>query len=98
LDFIADLVAAPFVCIGWIIVGAIAGALANTIMKSNQPLIVDIITGLIGSFLGGLLMSILGISRPVNGISGVLASLVVATVGAIILIAILRAVRGQRVA
>jgi uncharacterized membrane protein YeaQ/YmgE (transglycosylase-associated protein family) len=34
----------------------------------------------------------------VNGISGVLASLVVATVGAIILIAILRAVRGQRVA
>ncbi len=98
MDFIADVIAAPFVCIGWLILGAIAGALANSIMKSNQPLIVDIIVGLIGALVGGLLVSLLGINRPDEGLSGWLASLVVATIGAIILIGILRAVRGRPVA
>lgn len=98
MDFIGDLILSPFICLGWIIAGAIAGALANSFMKSNQPLIVDILTGLAGSFIGGLLVSLLDINRPEGGIGGFIASIVIATIGAIVLIGILRAVRGQRVA
>lgn len=93
MDFINSLIAAPFVCIGWVIVGAIAGALANNIMKSSQPLINDIILGLIGSFIGGILLGVLGIGTPEGGLQGMLANIVVATLGAIVLIAIARAVK-----
>jgi uncharacterized membrane protein YeaQ/YmgE (transglycosylase-associated protein family) len=98
MDIIGNILAAPFVCIGWIIVGAIAGALANSFMKTNQPLIVDIVIGLLGAFIGGILVNLLGLSRPESGIGGVLASLVVATIGAVILIALARAFRGRPVA
>ena len=97
-ETISNIIAAPFICIGWLIVGAIAGALAHSFMKSNQPLIVDIIVGLIGSVIGGFVIHLLRISRPEGGLMGLLASLVIATVGAVILLAILRAIRGQRVA
>jgi len=56
-------------------------------------LITDIIVGLLGSVIGGLIVSLLGISRPEGGITGVIVSLVVATIGAIVLLAILRALR-----
>jgi uncharacterized membrane protein YeaQ/YmgE (transglycosylase-associated protein family) len=97
-QIIAEILKAPFICLGWLIVGAIAGALANSIMKSNQPLIVDIIIGLIGAAIGGLLFSLLDIGRPNSGLGAVLGSIVVATIGAIILIGILRAIRGRPVA
>lgn len=93
MNIIGDILAAPFICIGWIIVGAIAGALAHSFMRTNQPLITDIIVGLIGSFIGGIIVSLLGISRPEGGITGVLVSILVATIGAIVLLAILRAFR-----
>jgi uncharacterized membrane protein YeaQ/YmgE (transglycosylase-associated protein family) len=95
---ITGILAAPFICIGWLIVGAIAGALANSFMKTNQPLIADIILGLLGALIGGFIVSIFDLPRPEEGLSGVLASIVVATIGAVILIAIVRALRGQRVA
>lgn len=98
MDVIGDILAAPFVCIGWLIVGAIAGALAHSIMKSSAPLIGDIILGLIGSVVGGFIVSLLGINRPDGGITGVIASLVVATIGAVILIAIGRLIRGRSIA
>jgi purine-cytosine permease-like protein len=40
---IGGIILSPIYCIGWIIVGAIAGAIANNIMKSEQPLLWDII-------------------------------------------------------
>lgn len=97
MDFIGDILAAPFICIGWIIVGAIAGALAHSIMKSDAPLIGDIILGLLGAVVGGFLVSLLGLYRPEGGITGVIASLVVATIGAIILIGLGRLLSGRRV-
>lgn len=90
---IAGIVLSPIYCIGWIIVGAIAGALAHNIMKTEQPLLTDIIVGLIGSFIGGIIVSLLGLSTPEGGLVGVLANIVVATIGAIVLIAIVRAIR-----
>lgn len=95
---IGDIIAAPFICIGWIIVGAIAGAVARQIMGSrDQPFISDLILGLIGAVVGGFVASLLGLYRPEGGLGLVLVNLVVAIVGAIILIAIGRAIMGRRV-
>lgn len=96
MEIITDILAAPFVCIGWLIVGAIAGALAHSIMRSDAPLIGDIILGLLGALIGGFLVGLLGLYRPTGGIEGVIASLVVATIGAIVLIAIGRLFTGRR--
>ncbi|MBI5668798.1 MAG: GlsB/YeaQ/YmgE family stress response membrane protein [Chloroflexi bacterium] len=95
---IGDIIAAPFICIGWIIVGAIAGAVARQIMGSrDQPFISDLILGLIGAVVGGFVASLLGLYRPDGGLGLVLVNLVIAIVGAIILIAIGRAIMGRRV-
>lgn len=75
---------------GWIIVGAIAGALARSIMKSkNMPFISDLILGIAGAFIGGLLAGILGLgpSEDSSGLSLVIANLIIATIGASIIIA-----------
>lgn len=98
-DIITGLIRAPFLCIGWIIIGFVAGALARRIMgSSNQPFWNDIILGLIGSFVGGFIASLLGFWRPEAGIGAFLVNIVIATLGAAVLIAIGRAIRGQRIA
>jgi uncharacterized membrane protein YeaQ/YmgE (transglycosylase-associated protein family) len=98
MDLIGDIVAAPFICIGWLIVGAIAGALAHSVMKSSAPLLGDIILGLIGAVVGGFVLGLFGFYAPETGLSAVLANILIATIGAVILIALGRMLRGQRVA
>jgi uncharacterized membrane protein YeaQ/YmgE (transglycosylase-associated protein family) len=81
--------------IAWIVVGLIAGALGKLIMPGDDPggIIVTILIGIVGAFVGGFLTSLLGF----GGVTGFnLWSILVATVGAIILLAIYRAVVGGR--
>lgn len=67
----------------WIILGAAAGWLADIIMASEHGLLEDVILGIIGAFIGGLIMNALG--QP--GVTGFnFYSLLVAVIGAIILI------------
>lgn len=74
----------------WLVVGLIAGFLASVVMRGGGYGIVgDIIVGIIGAFIGGFLMSLLGI-----GSSGVIWSIIVAFIGACVLIAILRLISG----
>lgn len=74
----------------WIVFGAIVGWIASAIMGTNEGLLMDIILGIVGAVLGGWLMSFLGKS----GVSGFnLYSFLVAILGAVVLIAIVRAVR-----
>jgi len=95
MDFIADVIWSPFVCIGWIIVGAVAGALARQLTGSRDAsFLSDLILGLIGAVIGGFIAGLLDISRPEGGLTALLVSLVVATIGAVILIAIGRALTG----
>jgi uncharacterized membrane protein YeaQ/YmgE (transglycosylase-associated protein family) len=69
----------------WIIFGGIAGWLASVLMKSQRGVFFDIVLGIIGAFIGGILMNFLG--QP--GVTGFnLYSLIVAVIGAVILIAI----------
>jgi len=74
----------------WIVFGAIVGWVASMVMGTNEGLILDIILGIIGAVLGGWLMSFIGKS----GITGFnLYSFLVALLGAVVLIAIVKAVR-----
>lgn len=74
-----------------IIVGAIAGWLAEQFTKANMGLLANIVMGIIGAVVGNLLAGLVGIQ-----VYGILANLIVATIGAIIVITVYRAVMGRR--
>ena len=80
--------------LGWIIIGLIAGALAKLIMPGDDPggIIVTILIGIAGAIVGGWLASLIGIG------GGTIITIITATIGAIILLAIYRAVVGGRTA
>jgi uncharacterized membrane protein YeaQ/YmgE (transglycosylase-associated protein family) len=71
-----------------IIVGGIIGWLASIIMKTNAQMgiLANVIVGVVGSLLGHWVAGALGIAAP-----GTLLSFIVSLIGAVILIAILRA-------
>jgi uncharacterized membrane protein YeaQ/YmgE (transglycosylase-associated protein family) len=80
--------------LGWIIIGLIAGALAKLIMPGDDPggIIVTILIGIAGAIVGGWLASLIGIG------GGIIITIITATIGAIILLAIYRAIAGRRTA
>jgi uncharacterized membrane protein YeaQ/YmgE (transglycosylase-associated protein family) len=81
--------------IAWIIVGLLAGWLAGIVMKgSGYGLVGDLLLGLIGAVVGGWLF---GLILPSAEPSGLIGSIIVATIGAIVLVAIVRLIRGQAV-
>ncbi len=81
--------------IAWIIVGLLAGWLAGMFMKgSGYGLLGDLLLGLIGSVVGGWLF---GLILPAAEPSGLIGSIIVATIGAIVLVAVVRLIRGQPV-
>ncbi|MDO4799214.1 MAG: GlsB/YeaQ/YmgE family stress response membrane protein [Bacillota bacterium] len=71
--------------IGWIILGALAGWIASIIMKKNHSMgaIANIVTGIIGAFIGGFVFNLVG-GQEVTGLN--LYNLMVAVVGACILL------------
>ncbi len=74
----------------WIIFGAIVGWVASLIMGTNEGLLLNIVLGIIGAVIGGWVMSFLG----QTGITGFnLYSMMVAVLGAVILIAIVESLR-----
>ncbi len=81
--------------LAWIVVGLIAGWLTGLVMKGGGYGVVgDIILGIVGGLIGGFLASaVLGIANPVNGINA--TSIIVAFIGGVILVAILRALPGR---
>jgi uncharacterized membrane protein YeaQ/YmgE (transglycosylase-associated protein family) len=71
----------------WLVVGLIAGWLAGLVMKGGgYGIIVDILLGIVGGWLGGWLFGRLGI-WPAGGMLG---SIIVAFIGAVILVGITR--------
>jgi uncharacterized membrane protein YeaQ/YmgE (transglycosylase-associated protein family) len=68
--------------LGFLIIGLIAGWLAETIMKGRGAgLFINLIVGVVGASLGGLLFGFLGLSMH-----GLIGSLISATVGAVVLL------------
>ena len=78
----------------WIIVGLIAGLLASFVMGGiGFGIVGDVIVGIVGAFIGGWLFSRMGWSSPFGGIAG---TIFVAFIGAVLLLFILRLLRGGR--
>jgi uncharacterized membrane protein YeaQ/YmgE (transglycosylase-associated protein family) len=78
----------------WIVFGALAGWVASLVMKTNsqQGTVTDIILGIAGSVVGGYLMGSVG-QQGVTGFN--VNSLVVAVIGAVVIIFIGRALRSR---
>ena len=74
----------------FLIVGLIAGWLAGVVMKRSYGLVGNLAIGVVGAIIGGYLFSWLGISLGIGGLAG---SIIVAFIGAIILIFILGLIR-----
>jgi uncharacterized membrane protein YeaQ/YmgE (transglycosylase-associated protein family) len=75
--------------ISWIVVGAIAGFLANQVMGSREGLIMMVILGIVGGLIGGFVAASLLKMGTVDGIN--LESIIIATLGAIAVIFVARA-------
>jgi uncharacterized membrane protein YeaQ/YmgE (transglycosylase-associated protein family) len=82
--------------LSWIIVGLIAGWLAGLVVKGGgYGCIGDIVVGVVGGLLGGWLASyFLGMGDAMSGVN--LQSILVAFVGAVLFIIVLRLISGRR--
>ena len=80
--------------IGWLILGLIAGFIGSKIVnKSGEGLVLDIVLGIVGAIVGGFLFSLFG-AAPVTGLN--LYSMLVAVVGAIVVLVAYHAIVGRR--
>ncbi len=79
--------------IAFLLLGVIAGWLASVVMRTNeqQGILGDMIMGVLGALIGGGIMDIIGGGNGVSGLN--LYSLLIATLGAVLLIWIRRQVR-----
>lgn len=75
--------------IAWIIIGIVAGWLAEKIMKRDHGLFTNLIVGIIGALLGGFLVNLLGFDAA----GGWIAGIIVATLGAVILLFLLSLIK-----
>jgi uncharacterized membrane protein YeaQ/YmgE (transglycosylase-associated protein family) len=80
--------------IAWLVVGLIAGWLAERITGRDHGLLTNLIVGVAGAFIGGLMVSSLLGFHYVEGFN--LPSVVVATLGAVILLAVFGVFQGRR--
>ncbi|MGA7316326.1 MAG: GlsB/YeaQ/YmgE family stress response membrane protein [Silvibacterium sp.] len=81
--------------IAWIIIGLIAGWLTGKLMKgSGFGTIMDMVVGLVGALIGGFISSHLGFGGI--GEHGLIMSIVIAVIGAVILTLLLRLITGNR--
>ena len=77
----------------WLVVGLLAGAIAGTLVRGRgYGCLVDIVVGIIGAFIGGI---VVGLFLPGTAV-GFFGTLIVAVLGAVLLLAVLRLVTPGR--
>ena len=84
--------------VGWIgtlFIGALAGIIADKVMKANHGLLMNIVIGIVGSYIGAFLANLLGIQLGEIFSGWFWGNLIVAAMGAVVLIWALRLVRGR---
>jgi uncharacterized membrane protein YeaQ/YmgE (transglycosylase-associated protein family) len=80
--------------IGWIVLGLISGFIASKIVnKTGEGFFLDIVLGIIGAFVGGFIFTTFG-GHGVTGFN--LYSMVVAIIGAIVVLILYHAIMGRR--
>jgi len=80
--------------VAWIVLGLIAGFIASKLVnKSGEGVVLDIVLGVVGAVVGGWLFNLFGMA----GVSGLnIYSLVVAVIGAVVLLFAYHAIIGRR--
>lgn len=78
--------------IGWVVLGGLAGWVANMIMKEDGGLVKNIFLGIVGGVIGGWIVELIG-GSGVNGFN--LYSFIVALLGAIVLVWLGKLVKGK---
>lgn len=77
--------------IGAVVIGILAGWIAEQIMGREHGLITNLIVGIVGAFLGAFIANAIGF-----GFAGFWGSLLVSTIGAVVLLAIVGMFRGRK--
>lgn len=76
----------------WLIVGLVAGVLASLVAGgTGYGILGDIVVGIVGAFVGGWVFNALHVGTPFGGLAG---TIFVAFIGAVVLLLILRLIRG----
>ena len=75
----------------WIIIGGVAGWIAEKVTSSDHGILTNILVGIAGAFIGGWVVSLLGLQ--IGG--GLIPSLVTAVAGALILLYALKFIKGR---
>ncbi len=88
----------PIGWVGTLVIGALAGWIAEKTTHTDMGLIRNIITGLIGSVIGGMLANVLGINMAEFVSGWFWGNLAVSVVGAIIFLIVLKMLFGRRTA
>jgi uncharacterized membrane protein YeaQ/YmgE (transglycosylase-associated protein family) len=80
--------------IGWLVIGFLAGSISGWFVgvRSAQGCLPTIIVGISGGFIGGWLSEEMGLGQ----VQGFIGALVFATLGAVVVRIVLRAIEGQR--
>ena len=80
--------------LAWVVLGLIAGFIGSKLInKTGEGVILDIVLGIVGAIVGGYLFSMFG----AHGVTGLnLYSLLVAVIGAVIVLLVYHAIRGGR--
>jgi len=84
--------------VGWIgtlFIGGLAGWIAEKVTKSNMGLIMNIVVGIIGAYIGAFLANALGIQLGELFSGWFWGNLLVAVVGAVILLLAFQVIRGR---
>jgi uncharacterized membrane protein YeaQ/YmgE (transglycosylase-associated protein family) len=76
----------------WLIIGGVVGWLAGMIMRDNQGIVMNIVIGIVGAFLGGLIFD----HGEINNAPLTIESFAVSLIGAVILLAIVNLMRRGR--
>ena len=82
--------------IAWIVLGAIAGYITNLLMGGKEGVVLTVILGIVGAVVGGFLIGTVLNLADVTGLN--ISSLVVAVIGAVIVVAVYRLVMSRRTA
>jgi uncharacterized membrane protein YeaQ/YmgE (transglycosylase-associated protein family) len=84
--------------VGWIgtlLIGGIAGWIAEKLTKSDMGLIMNIVVGIIGAYIGGFLANALGLRLGEIFSGWFWGNLLVAVIGAVILLVVVKMFRGR---
>ena len=80
----------------WLLFGALVGWIAGIIMKTNNSLLVNIILGIVGSFVGGIIASFLGFGNLGGNFSFNIFNIIFSVAGACLVIFIARILSNKK--